>query len=178
MENDRRHTAIHEAGHAVIGRLLKMLCGGASIIPNDDLGSAGNATIEPADVIAHQWELRGKFREYPRSAMRGRILTAMAGREAEAAILGDVLGCDEADLETIEAMAEDVVDDLDRRPVVEARLRRFARQLVCRHRQDIERIAAALEERHALTGEEIDAMMPPGFMARPVTWALALAEDA
>ena len=58
---------------------------------------------------------------------------------------------------------------------VEERLRRFARQLVRRHRADIERVAAALDEQGTLTADTIDAMLPPGFMARPATWALALA---
>ncbi len=43
-------------------------------------------------------------------------------------------------------------------------------------RADIEMVAGMLMERGTLTGEEIDAALPPGFMARPVTWALALAE--
>jgi hypothetical protein len=29
-------------------------------------------------------------------------------------------------------------------------------------------------DRETLTGEEIDAMLLPGFMIRPATWALAL----
>lgn len=53
---------------------------------------------------------------------------------------------------------------------IEQRLRRAARQLVRRHCTDIERIAAALMERCVLSGDEIDAMLSPGFMARPATW--------
>jgi hypothetical protein len=32
--NDLRHTALHEAGHAVIGRVLTLVCGGVSTEPS------------------------------------------------------------------------------------------------------------------------------------------------
>ena len=103
----RRHTAIHEAGHAVVGRAVALPCGEATIIPNDDLGSYGNAIIASADAAWHQWELRKKFRDYA-SACRARILAAMAGREAESVILGVVEGDDEADRELIAAEMADL----------------------------------------------------------------------
>ena len=36
-----RSTAIHKAGHAVVGRAMIMLCGGATIIADED--SAGHS---------------------------------------------------------------------------------------------------------------------------------------
>ena len=53
----------------------------------------------------------------------------------------------------------------------EARLRCAARALVRRHRADIERVGAALTASGTMTGGEIDAMLPKGFMARPNIWA-------
>jgi hypothetical protein len=38
--NDFRRTATHEAGHALIGRVLTLLCGGATIRPNHDIREA------------------------------------------------------------------------------------------------------------------------------------------
>lgn len=174
--NDRHHTAIHEAGHAVIGRALTMLCGGATIRVDEEAGEAGHAITEDPFQIMAAWEEREKWREFG-SVWTGRILTFMAGAEAEREILG---GCQGEDGETdgddryqIALMFHDSADEAEH-VRLEARLRRFARQLVRRHRADIERVAAALEERETLTGEEIDALLPPTFMGRPITWALAL----
>ncbi len=173
--SDRYHIAIHEAGHAVIGRAMTMVCGGATIVPNDDLEADGNAVVADADAAIRQWEMREKFRDHT-SAVRGRIITVQSGHEAEAEILGVATSNDEDDCECAEAMIEDAGFPDGSDALALTRLRRFARQLVRQHRADIERVAAALLEREALTGEEIDAMLPPGFMARPVSWALALAE--
>lgn len=38
---DLHRTAIHEAGHAVIGRAMTMACGGATIVADDE--SAGHS---------------------------------------------------------------------------------------------------------------------------------------
>lgn len=174
--SDKRHTAIHEAGHAVIGRAVALPCGGATIVPNGDLGSYGAATVGSADDAWHQWQLREKFRDYL-SAVRARIITVQAGHEAEAEILGLAIGNDDDDREVAAACAEDLGVPVEREDAVVDRLRRAARQFVRRHRTDIERVAAALEERSTLTGEEIDALLPPTFMSRPVTWDLALPKD-
>lgn len=169
-----RFTAIHEAGHAVVGRAVTMLCGGASIVADED--SAGHSiTADPYDVIA-KWEEREKWRE-PASVYRGRIITLAAGAEAEVEILGDHYGGDGDDRYRIALMLDEIADE-DDHDRIEARLRRFARQLVRYHRADIEKVAAQLEERRFLTGEEIDALLPVGFMARPITWAFAIEGEA
>jgi len=36
MGNDLIHAACHEAGHAVIGHVLKLPCHGATIVPDED----------------------------------------------------------------------------------------------------------------------------------------------
>lgn len=175
--SDRRATAVHEAGHAVIGRVVTLPCGGASIVPDDDLGSYGAAIVGSADDAWHEWQLREKFRDYT-SAVRARIITAQAGHEAEAEILGVATGNDDDDREVAAACAEDLGVPAEREEAALDRLRRAARQLARRHRTDIERVAAALQERSTLTAEEIDALLPAGFMAHPVTWALALPDEA
>src|SRR5689334_5077933 len=84
-DTDRWHTAIHEAGHAVIGRVLGMGCGHATI--NADHNSAGHGIIADPWAIAHSWETAGKHRDIT-SVWRGRIMALQAGAEAVAEILG------------------------------------------------------------------------------------------
>ena len=59
-ENDPHATAIHEAGHAVIGRVLGLTCGHATIVADDD--SAGHQIIADQWVIWQHWEDRQKYR--------------------------------------------------------------------------------------------------------------------
>lgn len=150
-----------------------MACGGATIKADDDLEAAGHAIVADADTTWRAWEMREKFRDLA-SVMRGRIITIQAGHEAEAEILGEAQGDDEDDRECAAAMVEVAGFPEGREDVALIRLRRFARQLTRRHHADIERVATALMKRETLTGEEIDAMLPPGFMTRPASWALAL----
>jgi hypothetical protein len=46
MVDDLLHIAVHEAGHAVIGRVLGMECGPVTIVPDDDNGPVAVPTIE------------------------------------------------------------------------------------------------------------------------------------
>ena len=84
---DKRATAIHEAGHAVIGRVLGLLCGGATIIQDED--SAGHAITNDPWAILFAWETRGKYRE-TETAFRapGKDATAARNRRASLRVLG------------------------------------------------------------------------------------------
>ncbi|MFJ7441309.1 hypothetical protein ACIQW5_27105 [Methylorubrum thiocyanatum] len=174
----RYHTAIHEAGHAVVGRVLTMACGGATILANEAEGEAGHSITSDPMVILGEWDRRGKWRGTDMglaSVYRGRIIAVMAGAEAEAEILGECSGGDGDDRYQVALMLYEIAGE-EAHERIEIRLRRFAQQLARKHRTDIERVAAALMERETLTGEEIDAMLPPGFMAQPVTWALSFSD--
>jgi ATP-dependent Zn protease len=81
----REATAYHEAGHAVIGRVLTLPCGHATALPDHD--SPGHSICADPFETLSAWELAGKFRE-PASALLGRVMAFMAGREAEEEILG------------------------------------------------------------------------------------------
>lgn len=169
--DDARHTAIHEAGHAVIGRVLTMVCGDASVVADDD--SAGHSVTADPMMILDAWDRRGKWRGDgmgTRSVFVGRILTLMAGAEAEEEILGRCEGGDADDRYWIGLMLHEIEPEAAH-DALEARLRRAARSLARRHRSDIVRVAASLASKGAMTGEEIDAMLPPGFMARPDMWS-------
>jgi hypothetical protein len=83
----RRQTAIYEAGHAVIGRVLAMSCKGATIRPDHD--SSGHAILEGIYTTMSDWERRGHYRD-PHAIYVGRILTFMAGADAVRMLLGVV----------------------------------------------------------------------------------------
>ena len=85
--NDPRHTATHEAGHAVIARVLTLACGEASIRPDYDAGTAGYAITRDPMECESIWLYRFKFR-FDGAVYRARIMVFMAGTEAETELLG------------------------------------------------------------------------------------------
>jgi ATP-dependent Zn protease len=164
---DTRSTAIHEAGHAVKGRVLRLTCGGASIVPNEDEEEAGHSlTADPWETFSH-WDQtfmeaieRGeqplKYR-LARSAFRGRIIAYMAGAEAENELLGKCQGGDGDDRKQIEMMAESGHAELP--DALWQRYEPRTRRLVRKHRTSIERVAEALQARQTLQPDEIDALI-------------------
>jgi ATP-dependent Zn protease len=53
-------TAYHESGHAVVGRVLTLACGQATIMPDDDSG--GHSICADPLTCEYEWERRGKVR--------------------------------------------------------------------------------------------------------------------
>ena len=150
--------AVHDAGHAVIARVLGIDIYGVSIVESDDL--LGNVDVPP---LWH-WE-RGDGPKRP--IAEARCMMCFAGREAERVIFGQVDDqlLDGADRDDAwEAMtwgglargAVFVGDDAYGR--AEARYRRRANDLVRTHLVAIVRVAMALMERSTLTASEIDAL--------------------
>jgi hypothetical protein len=162
MIDDRadRVTAIHEAGHAVIGRVLTLPCGSATIKVDHDEGSAGhNITVDPYFCI-YEWQRRGKVRTDD-AVWHARIISYMAGAEAEREILGRCRGGDGDDRYQIALMAEELSRGTDwtkREP----RLRAMTRMLVRRHRALIERVAKALLARTTLSAGRLDKLVGRG----------------
>jgi hypothetical protein len=150
-----RSTAYHEAGHAVIHRVVGMLCGGVTIEPDYEEMTAGVAIVHDPWAVYSAWERRGKQRGHPyESVLRGRIMGYMAGREAIIAFGTHHLG-DGDDLRQIALMADEA-------GISEAyldRLRPKVRALLRRHWPKVERVAEALLDSRTLTGEEIDALI-------------------
>ena len=169
--NDPWHTAIHEAGHAVIGRVLGMVCGGVSVIPNEAEGEAGHAITADPNATWYQYEKQyfdqlrcglrpPKYRDFG-PVMRGRIITYMAGAEAEHVLLNGSAGGDGDDRYQIELMAETrwAFSSDEEWGRAEPRMRRQTRRLIRKHRDKIERVAEALLQRRSLNSSEVDELL-------------------
>lgn len=164
-------TAIHEAGHAVIGRVLGLSCGSATIIANEAEDEAGHAVVYDPWKTASDWDqhlqeqwargLAPSKAHGARSAFRGSIIARMAGAEAENEIVSQCAGGDGFDRDEIEQMAESRATEFSEAAWkrYEPRMRRQTRRLVRKHRAKIERVAAALLERRELSADEIDALV-------------------
>ena len=160
--NDPHHSVTHEAGHAVIARVLTLACGGATVVPDYDAGEAGYSITADPWACVSEWEKRGKVRDNFDAVFHARIIAFMAGAEAEQVLLGATQGGDGDDRDQIELMAVELMavqlgDGSWSR--IEPRLRAMTRMLVRRHRARIERVAAALLERKTLSREELDRLV-------------------
>jgi hypothetical protein len=84
------NVACHEAGHAVIGRVLRLVCGFATIIPNERF--LGSAEIADPWAAVDEWTCPDEPDPIPprllRAAFRCSIIAVMAGREAEDLLCG------------------------------------------------------------------------------------------
>jgi cell division protease FtsH len=178
---DRRRTAYHESGHALLG----MLTPGAdpvrkvSIIPR---GRALGVTFQSPSEDRYG---------YLSAYLRGRIAGALGGRAAEELVFGDVSTGAESDLEQATAIARQMVGrwgmseaigpvsvlprpdqeqplGLDgsgpapaTRELIDREVRRLldecyaqAKQVLERHRENLDRLAGTLLERETLDAEE------------------------
>lgn len=165
----RRHVAVHEAGHAVIARVLNVPCGDASIadgiacgfdIEQSPSGWLGTANIASHEATCGAWIYQGRWRGRHRTAYIARAIAFMAGAEAEVAILGD--NVPDGDGRDREGVAEIIVDTPG---WVEPRLRSWTRTLCRRYAQRIKAVADALLREGTLTDEQVRALI--GVEKRP-----------
>jgi hypothetical protein len=110
--------------------------------------------------VASRWSRTGKHRS-ANAVSIAKILVLAAGAMAEQGRYGYRSG-DRADCAQIDRLLFSLPGHLRR----EDRLRELAFQLVCRHQQAVERVADALAEKLLLTAGEIDALMPPAWIAQ------------
>ena len=151
----RKHIAHHEAGHAVIGRVLTLPCKEVAIVRDYVERSEGYSITPDPWACVWEWERRGKVRE-PSAVWRARIIALMAGAEAEAICLGRRPDGDDDDRHWIGLMLEELnPPDWEK---CEARLRAMTRMLVRRHRRLIERVARALLAKRFLSTEEVNTL--------------------
>jgi hypothetical protein len=113
-------------------------------------------------VTYERWEERGKFRgDTMHSIYIGRILSIMAGPEAERELLGTCNGGDGSDLDQIEdaAYSSDGFPLHDKWKRYEPRMWRQVRRLVRKHRAKIELVAQKLVESGTLSKEYADQLV-------------------
>ena len=135
------HDAVHEAGHAVIARALGLTSGYTNLSPGCGEQISGDAFIHDA-LQSWSWNCRHPERNGNDGAFwRGTIIARMAGAEAEREIIGSCLGrC--GDDRRLPGLIRDGLGY--EQPEGAVRMRRFARQLVKRHREAILRFADQL----------------------------------
>jgi hypothetical protein len=182
---DRRarleRSAHHEAGHAVIARVLGLLGGAATIAANHLFQSYGGSESYLAETMEH-WRRPtsegGNKKLLLRSlpcAYRAGVMMSMAGREAERECLGTSCSDDRFDLDDIDEFVPKIYPGASRAEWSRRRdrLRRMTRALVRRHRDKIERVACALLRHRTLSGRAIDALLPE--IPAPATHCVELA---
>ena len=168
----KTYTAHHEAGHAVIGRVLGLVCGSVTIVP--DAVGFGCVTSKSPLATLDEWDARGRSRFNGgdlRSVYRAYIMELMVGREAAELCCGpggDFIG-DGDDIRQIETLIHHTYDlDLSYFGLPGRnsngdfnlnRLRKATRGLCIRHREKIERVARELLKCDTLSPGAIDALM-------------------
>ena len=153
-----KKTAYHEAGHAVIGRVLTLHCGRATIRPNYAEAEAGHAITHDPYACLNEWRKRGHVRDSQDSVYHARIITYTAGAEAEMALLGSKMIGDGDDRYQITLMSEELHRDTNW-DKLEPRLRAMARMLVPRHSKRIDRVANALLARTTVSAKALDKIV-------------------
>jgi hypothetical protein len=149
-----QNAAIHEAGHAIIARVVGVLAGRASIVPTTKyLGIA--ETADPPECRT-AWAARGRFRpeRYARDAC---VIVSAAGAIAERVILGADCGRHGSDVEEIERLLPHDPGDRIRYSLIAATYR-----LVTRHRFRIELLAELLRVHREIDGPDIDMVFSIG----------------
>jgi len=177
-----KRSAHHEAGHAVIARVLGLLGGAATIAANHMFQSYGGSESYLAATMEH-WRRPvsegGKKKlvlRSPSCAYRAKVMMSMAGREAVLECLGRTNSySDSVDLDDINEFMPKAYPGASRAEWSrrQDRLRRMTRALVRRHRDKIEHVARALLQHRTLSGRTIDALLPE--IPAPATCCVELA---
>jgi hypothetical protein len=142
VANEGIGVAYHEAGHAVIGRVLGLLCGEVTIIPK---GTAlGGAMIQ---------QIPPRNQPMPHGLLVCYVKQLMAGREAEK-VCWTVL--DECSDENDRAMIDELHTNSKcyGRPLHLGSLRGVTARLVRRHKGEIEAVALTLIKRQTMTARK------------------------
>jgi hypothetical protein len=129
-------------------------CGYATIRPDYAKAVAGYVIAPEPHACLTEWERRGKVRDNGNAVWYARIITYMAGAEAEKELLGSTVIGDGDDRDQIALMAEKLPGGADWGKL-EPRLRAMARMLVRRHQERIELVARALLAKTTLSAKAL-----------------------
>ena len=177
----RRHVAVHEAGHAVIARVLNVPCGDASIadgiecdfdIEQSASGWLGTANLASHEATVGAWIYQGRWRGH-RTAYIARAIAFMAGAEAEIAIFGE--NVPDGDGRDREGVDEIIVGAPG---WIEPRLSSWTRTLCRRYAQRIEAVAEALLREVMLTDAQVRALMSVEKRPHQAPWDAIGRHDA
>jgi len=157
-------TAIHEAGHAVIARVLGLPCGKVEIGQRGKIN--GLCVIaDPQDALK-AWHVGGRTHRTLRTAQRAKIIAYMAGGSAEEECIGRSRGGDFDDLFCAATLVLDLIcdedehlDGLTRGEHYQRRLRKVTGHLVKRHRRSIEALAHALLQERVITDKRVRSLI-------------------
>lgn len=163
--SDPRHTAHHEAGHAVLQFCLNLGVKQVTIVPDYEDGSAGASWHEgefPTDEDAEQLRMYAEEAFFLRHAIAD-YAGGEAGRRA-----GDAdwrVGA-ESDYREAREMVERITHDAESIRHLDALAQRRAVVLVEHYWPEIEAVATALLESKTLTGEDVGRIARESLLAR------------
>lgn len=170
IEKEKKVVAYHEAGHALVGRILKSSpVEKISIVPRGQaMGYVLNSTDE--DRYLHT-----------KDELYNRICTLLGGRAAEEAIFHEITTGAKDDLKKANEIAQQMVCELgmselgnrvykcdhngETKPIVEREIKRIidiaykdTKEIIINNVRLLERIALELFHKETLTGKELEAM--------------------
>jgi hypothetical protein len=157
-------TTVHEAGHAVIARVLDFPCGTVEI---GQVGKVNGQCIiaDPQDAL-EAWHVGGKAHRTLQTALRAKIITYMAGASAEHECVGRSRDGDFDDLLAAAKLVLNLIGDddqhldgLTRGERYQRRLRSITGHLVRRHRQTIEALARTLLQERIMTDKRVRSVI-------------------
>ncbi len=146
-----RITAIHEAGHATVARMLGLTVSHLEIVGNRrELGSCHTLRLPEGEPVARE------------HALEDALLVSCAGVVAESLERGE-REWDESspDLNQAVRIALELTGDCGRAHALLLRTRRRLRRALSHHWDAVEALAAALMESRRLDGREVDEVLTP-----------------
>jgi ATP-dependent Zn protease len=167
---DQNQTAVHEAGHVVVGYVLGLACNGVALTHHEveETGAYGYAVSPNPEFGYHNNDTRLERQ----LTLRAQSVASCAGLAAEHVFFGvpletsnesaqddfqNVIECESRGLRIRGKRGGYLGDEVTWRYI--SRLLVEAKKLVKRHRETIQRLADTLLERTRLDGKEVERLL-------------------